>query len=379
MKIFLRFVCVCLWLIKPSFSFGMSDLTNIRIIPKEASTQIEFALTHPTKQHIFTLTNPHRIVLDFDETRLVEYLKNLDLPTTEIQSIRSGFPKRHTLRLVLETKSPVNYQISPTCASKRFKLKIFRENNIGIKRIFSPKIIEKQAEHHTIVIVIDAGHGGKDPGAIGIHGIKEKDVVLAIAKKLAELLNQKSNVRVALTRSHDYFVPLKERLKLARKGKADLFISIHADSYFNNQANGASIYALSERGATTVAAKWLAQRENYSELGGVDLDELKDQSPLLRSVLIDLAQTSTTLNSLRLGTSLLDSLDNVTQLHYTRVEKAPFMVLKSPDIPSILVEIGFISNAHEELRLHNKTKQDELAKALYDGINAYLKKYPITG
>ncbi len=145
-------------------------------------------------------------------------------------------------------------------------------------------------------------------------------------------------MRAVLTRQGDYFVPLRDRLKLARKGKADVFIAIHADSYFNTRSIGASIYALSQRGATSEAARWLARRDNYSELGGVDLSELGDQSYLLRSVLIDLAQTATITDSLRLGTCMLDALDDITRLHYTRVEQAPFVVLKSPDIPSVLVE-----------------------------------------
>lgn len=231
---------------------------------------------------------------------------------------------------------------------------------------------------HRIVIVIDPGHGGKDPGAIGSLGTREKTVVLKIANHLANLINHQSNMHAVLTRNGDYFVGLRDRIALARKGKADLFISIHADSFLGNTSNGVSVYALSRRGATSEAARWLAKRENYSELGGVNLTGLDDQSHLLRSVLIDLAQTATTRDSLLLGGSLLNSLNNVTTLHYTRVEQAPFVVLKSPDIPSVLIETGFISNPNEEKRLRDADYQNKIAIALFDGIQSYLKKYPIT-
>lgn len=364
-----------------SFAAG-ADLTNIRVMKTNTGTRIDFLLTHPAEQQIFMLSNPSRIVIDFDHTRLVEHLKNISLPTAEIKTVRSGYPKPHTLRLVFETNMPVSYQSQSSGQKQQYRLEIKAMkagNTVTPKSVVTPKITTTAHLHRYVTIVIDAGHGGKDPGAIGVHGIKEKDVVLAIATRLAQRINAEPNMHAELTRDSDYFVPLMGRLKQARKGKADLFISIHADSYFNNEASGASIYTLSRRGASTVAAKWLAQRENYSELGGVDLGELKDQSHLLRSVLIDLAQTATTTDSLRLGTTLLDSLDDVTRLHYTRVEQAPFMVLKSPDIPSILVETGFMSNAKEELRLHDKKYQDALAAALFNGITRYLKKYPITG
>ena len=222
--------------------------------------------------------------------------------------------------------------------------------------------------------MIDPGHGGKDPGAIGDRGTKEKDVVLAIGKNLAKIINQTPGMRAILTRDGDYYVSLRERLMKARKYKVDLFIAIHADSYFDNNARGASVYSLSRRGASTVAARWLAERENHDELGGVDLGELEDQSHMLRSVLIDLAQTSTTKDSLSLGASLLGSLEKVTSLHYSRVEQAPFMVLKSPDIPSLLVETGFISNPKEEKRLRDKFHQNKIAMALFQGILSYQSK-----
>jgi N-acetylmuramoyl-L-alanine amidase len=246
------------------------------------------------------------------------------------------------------------------------------------KPISKPIVIAKPKRKYIFSIVIDAGHGGKDPGARGVKGVREKDVVLAIAKKLAKEINQSSNMRAVLTRDGDYFVPLGQRLKLARKGEADLFVAIHADAYFNNSATGASVYVLSQRGASSVAARWLAQRENHSELDGVELNTLQDQSPMLRSVLIDLAQSATAQDSLRLGSSVLNALDNISALHYSHIERAPFLVLKSPDIPSILVETGFLSNPKEEVRLADPAYQAKIARALREGIAQYIKKYGMT-
>ena len=242
-------------------------------------------------------------------------------------------------------------------------------------RVTQQKMPAPIINNHPLTVMIDPGHGGKDTGAIGARGTQEKDVVLQIAKQLADLINQTPNMHAVLTRDGDYFVTLHNRLVYARKNKADIYISIHADSYFNNWASGASVYALSKNGATSIAARWLARRDNYSELGGVSLSELNDQSPLLRSVLIDLAQTVTVTDSMRLGGVLLDAMDNVTMLHYSRVEQAPFMVLKSPDIPSVLVETRFISNPAEETRLRDKKYQHKMAMSLFNGIRHYQKKY----
>lgn len=192
-------------------------------------------------------------------------------------------------------------------------------------------------------------------------------------KKLAQEINQQPHMRAVLTRQGDYFVPLYGRLKLTRKGDADLFVAIHADAHFNSSAKGASVYILSTRGASTVAAKWLAQRENHEELDDINLTSLKDQSSMLRSVLIDLAQTKTAEDSMQLGNKVLDALEDISPVHYRHVESAPFLVLKSPDIPSILVETGFLSNPQEEQRLANPAYQAKIAKALRVGIMAYVR------
>lgn len=350
----------------PLLSYALqSNITAIKVIEKNRSTQIIFKLSQPTKLRAFTLTNPNRIVLDFESTHLSVNCKKYQFQNKDILSMREGYPKANLLRIVLDMNHSLPFKNLSNKNSKEVIIEISKKNEVAA--VSAKKI-------PPLIVVIDPGHGGKDPGAIGERGTKEKDVVFAIAKNLEKIINQQPNMRAVLTRNGDYYMTLRERLMAARKHKADLFIAIHADSYFNNSARGASIYSLSRRGASTVAARWLAERENHSELGGVDLGELQDQSYLLRSVLIDLAQTSTTKESLSWGSSLLESLNEVTKLHYSRVEQAPFMVLKSPDIPSLLVETGFISNVKEEIRLSDKKHQQKLAVAIFNGIRSYQKK-----
>lgn len=237
-------------------------------------------------------------------------------------------------------------------------------------------IIKNNHVAHPLVIVLDPGHGGKDPGAGGSqgHGVQEKMIVLQIAKKLQNLLNQHSNTKAILTRQGDYYISLRERLHIARKNKADLFIAIHADAFNNPFSHGASVFALSQRGATSEAARWLAERENYSELGGVNLT---DKNYLLRSVLLDLSQTATISSSLELGEGILKNLGKITRLHNHRVEQARFVVLKSPDIPSILIETGFVSNFSEAIKLQDDQYQQQLATAIFNGIQSYFWHHPL--
>ncbi len=225
-----------------------------------------------------------------------------------------------------------------------------------------------------IIVAVDAGHGGEDPGAHGLHGTLEKNVTLAIARRLKARIDQEPNMRAVLTRDGDYFVPLAQRVAKARRLHADLFVSIHADAWVRRDARGSSVFALSERGATSTAARLLAQRENQSDLiGGVDL-AAKD--PVLAKTLLDLSLTATINDSLKLGKAVLTELGDVNDLHRGRVEQAGFAVLKAPDIPSILVETAFISNPDEEKRLKDAAYQDQIAGAVLDGIKRYLAQSP---
>ena len=225
-----------------------------------------------------------------------------------------------------------------------------------------------------LVIAIDPGHGGEDPGAIGPTGLREKDVVLAISRRLARLIDAQPGMRAHLVRDGDYFVPLQMRVVKARALKADLFVSIHADAWMQPTARGASVYALSLSGATSVAARWLASRENEADLiGGVNLNV---SDPVLKQTLLDLSQTATINDSLRLGRSVLGELGRLNRLHRKQVEQAGFAVLKAPDIPSILVETAFISNPEEEQRLADENQQERIAQSILDGIRRYVAQTP---
>jgi N-acetylmuramoyl-L-alanine amidase len=232
----------------------------------------------------------------------------------------------------------------------------------------------QRASERLVVIALDPGHGGEDPGAIGPSGLQEKHVVLAIARKLRDRLEQQPNVRVMMTRDSDFFVPLGERVRKARRVQADLFVSIHADAFMNPQARGASVFALSQRGASSTAARWMAQRENAADLvGGVNV-ATRDQT-LLRT-LLDMSTTAQIQDSLRVGREVLSHMGQVGRLHKAQVEQAGFAVLKAPDIPSILVETGFITNPEEEAKLADAAYQDRMAQALFNGIQRWIARNP---
>jgi N-acetylmuramoyl-L-alanine amidase len=225
-----------------------------------------------------------------------------------------------------------------------------------------------------VTIALDAGHGGEDPGARGRGGSREKHVTLTIARKLKAIIDAEPNMRAVLTRDADYYLPLRTRVEKARRVKADLFVSVHADAFVRPNARGSSVFALSERGATSAAARWLAKRENDADLiGGVNLD-VKDR--YLAQTLLDLSQTATIQDSLKLARAVLNEIGGVNSLHKDDVEQAGFAVLKAPDIPSILVETAFISNPEEEQRLNDDTYQDKMAHAMFRGIKRYFAKNP---
>lgn len=229
-----------------------------------------------------------------------------------------------------------------------------------------------------IIIAVDAGHGGEDPGAIGPAGTREKDVVLNIARRLASDINNTPGFKAVLTRDSDYYIGLRQRTQLAREQKADFFVSVHADAFNSPRPEGSSVYALSQRGATSETAQWLADSENRADLiGGVDGSlSLRDKDQVLRGVLLDLTMTATLNDSLSIGGQVLEQLGRINRLHKSRVEQAGFMVLKSPDIPSLLIEVGFISNPAEERRLRDPVHQQGLATAIFSGLRAHFERNP---
>lgn len=359
-----KIITILIILLLPYCAFAIQNkLTAISI---SSNNNITLSFNSYTKIKYFNLSSPNRLVMDIENTGCNLLLNKIYLNNSQVKKIRSNI--NHTkLRLVFDLKQK----------SVKTSMQKLPNNKVVFNLLFNQKSLVPVKTgiktHRKAIIVIDAGHGGKDPGAIGHRGSYEKNIVLAVSKDLYSLLKKQPGIIPKLTRSTDHFVTLRNRLNLAHKNAADMFISIHADAYKNTYAHGASVFALSQYGATSEAARWLAQKENYSELGGVDLE---GKSKLLRSVLIDLSQTFTIHESLNLGNSLINKLHQLTPLHLGQVEQAPFVVLKSPDIPSVLVEIGFISNRKEELKLRDTSYQHKVALSLKNGIINYLNKYP---
>jgi N-acetylmuramoyl-L-alanine amidase len=355
------------------------------------TTALTFVLTQPVKYRYFTLSNPNRLVVDINDAMLKADVAKVPLDNTVIKSIRAGQTGKQ-VRLVFDLKQKTDTQITLLAPKSNYRdrlLIVLTSKNAAItsKQIPEKKTLNtsknslllKAAPERDIVVVIDPGHGGKDPGAVGSYGAREKEIVLGISQALYHLMKNEPGLKPVLTRSGDYFIGLRGRLQKARNAKADMFIAIHADAYKNRSARGASVYALSQRGASSEAARWLAQKENYSELGGVDLNGLEDSDKNLRSVLIDLSQTATIAESLDIGESLLSHLSHINSLHHETVEQARFVVLKSPDIPSVLVETGFISNPSEEHNLQNPAYREQIAKAILTGIKQYFVDNPPRG
>ena len=345
---------------------------DLRMWTAPDHTRLVLDLDGQVEYRLFRLQDPARVVVDLEDTRTRADAEDLELPDPVLHDVRTGYPEPGTFRVVMDLKrdvSPKTFQLKPH-GRHGHRLVIDLHRSKGEDRRVA-RVLEQRDDYEHLVAV-DAGHGGEDPGALGPGGIQEKDVVLRIAKRVAQRINTRPGVRAFLTRKGDYFVKLRERIRMAREAKADLFISIHADAFRNARARGASIYALSRKGATDEAAAWLARSENRADLaGGVDLEEV---DKTVASVLLDLSQTATISDSLDLGGQILDRLEDFAHLHRSEVNQAPFVVLKSPDIPSILVESGFISNRAEARRLRQSDYQDRLARAIARGSDDFLQE-----
>jgi N-acetylmuramoyl-L-alanine amidase len=350
-------------------------VNGIDIDSKSGKTIITIKISSAFNYTAFSLTRPDRVVVDINDAKLAIATSSIKTNNSVIKKIRSSNGNKR-LRLVFDLKSNQkmkSMRLKPKGNNNFLSVQLSQDEKIAKKVIVKPKKLRP------IVIILDPGHGGKDPGAIGRQGAREKAITLKIAKKLKYYINKQQGMRAYLTRKGDYYVGLRQRLAIARKKDANIFISIHADAFKNRRSNGASVFALSQRGATSEAARWIAEKENYSELGGVNLSELKDKSGLVRSVLIDLSQTATIGSSLALGQRVLGFIDNITNLHHDKVEQARFVVLKSPDIPSILIETGFISNPKEEKNLNSSRYQRRIAWAVFKGLTRYFAENPPPG
>jgi N-acetylmuramoyl-L-alanine amidase len=359
-----------------------------RIWPAKDYTRLTLESKDKLEYTIFSVKDPERLVLDLETNELspalVELNDKVAADDPYIQGLRVARNRPGVVRLVLDLKAEVKPQIftlSPI-ADYGHRLVLDLHPLVAIDPLLAllaetgkrPPAALKPGIARLATIVIDPGHGGEDPGAIGRRGSREKDITLTIAKRLKALVDAEPNMRAFLTRDGDYFLPLHARVEKARKVKADLFVSIHADAFIRPDVRGSSVFALSEKRASSEAARWLANKENEADLiGGVSFDG-KDK--YLAQTLLDLSQTATIDHSLRLGNSVLQRLGSVNTLHKANVEQASFAVLKAPDVPSILVETAFISNPQEEKRLNDDSYQDKLARAILAGIREYVAKHP---
>lgn len=389
-----------LWSVFSPLALATTTIDSARLWRAPDHTRVVLDMSDTVTYKQFLLTQPDRLVIDLKQTRnkvsFDQRITQHDKQGTPLADIRVAVQNQHDLRLVFDLHTaikPISFLLAPN-KSKPHRLVIDLYDNIETSTTTtannanntrsgtqqSPPLIPTKSSLRDIVIVVDAGHGGEDPGAVSPKHLLEKTVVLDIAKKLAALINKKQGYDAILTRKSDYFVPLRKRRDQARSARADVFISIHADAFNNPQANGASVYALSQRGATSETARFLAQQENEADLiGGVGNVSLEDKDKVLRSVLVDLSMTATVGASLDIGKTVLSNIKKVTKLHKNHVEQAGFLVLKSPDVPSILVETGFISNPTEAKRLSSPHFRQKMANAIFQGVERYFYRKPPTG
>lgn len=352
---------------------GGAVLEGLRTSSTGERERFVFELDRPVEHEIFTLGDPDRVVIDIEDTRLRQALPDSARDSGMVRRIRSARRNGDDLRVVLDLDAPgqpKSFLLSPAGDYGHRLVVDVVGPQAGPGTAGGGPAPAKRARD--LVIAIDPGHGGRDPGAIGSHGGLEKDIVLSVAKRLRALLADTPGFKPVMTRDGDVFLPLAERIQRAREARADLFVSIHADAFRNPRARGSSVYTLSVNGASSEAAKWLANRENAADLlGGVSLE---DKDEMVASVLLDLSQTATIESSLNVGEQVLERLGGVNRLHRDSVQQAGFVVLKSPDIPSILVETAFISNPQEEHNLRSSGHQQKLAEAIRDGIRAYFEQ-----
>ncbi len=382
-----------------------ADVQSVRLWRAPDNTRLVFDLSGPVKHNVFTLEAPDRIVIDVSGANLKAQLDGLPLDNTPVAALRAGQPDADTLRVVVDLKAPVspksfalapNQQYghrlvvdlydqqgsSPAASASRLPANTAPASPVAPVSPTLPavKLPATPSSKRDIVIAIDAGHGGEDPGAIGPGKVYEKSVVLQIAKELQRQINAEKGFRAELVRTGDYFIPLRKRTEIARKKGADLFVSVHADAAPRSSAYGASVFALSDRGATSETARWLADSENRSDLiGGAGNVSLDDKDRMLAGVLLDLSMTASLSSSLNVGQKVLSNMGRITPLHKRRVEQAGFMVLKSPDIPSILVETGFISNPSEAKKLQTAGHQQALARSIHSGVKQFFHENPPPG
>jgi N-acetylmuramoyl-L-alanine amidase len=352
------------------------DVRGIRLWAGPDNTRVVVDLSGTAQHNLLLLHNPERVVLDVPGGHLTNVAHSAPRGGGAVKNVRVSSPSGN-FRLVLDLDRPIQAKSFLSAPNAHYGYRLVVDLGAA-KRLDKPiKAKHAPSDARDLIVAIDAGHGGEDPGAIGKNGTREKDVVLAIARELALKINAETGMKAVLTRGGDYFVPLRDRMRRARVQQADLFVSIHADSIRDRSIDGSSVYILSQRGATDEASRWLAERENASDLiGGVSLD---DKDDLLASVLLDLSQSASLNASQVAAERVLHQLSQAGEVRKHEVQQARFMVLKSPDIPSMLVETAYISNPLEEQRLRTPAHQAKLAAAIHQGVHDYFYANPPMG
>ena len=368
----IRTLAASLLLLAVSAVEAGSTVENVRIWAENDRTRVVLDLSNPVDHTIFTLRAPDRIVIDLEDSRLARALENLPTGAGSVRSIRSAVRADGELRVVLDLNEAVRSRSFTVAPNSSYGDRLV----IDLHRNGSPQAVRHASDAYTpgrdIVIAIDPGHGGRDPGAIGPGGTYEKDIVLAVSRTLASRINAEDGMRAILIRDSDVYVDLRRRMEIARDARADLFISVHADSVRDRRPRGATVYALSLSGASDEAARQLAERENAA-VGGVPLGDKPDT---IATVLLDLSQNAAISASLDVGGDVIRELGRIGFTHRDTVQQAGFLVLKSPDMPSILVETGFISNPTEERNLRSRAYQNRLADAILAGARTYFYENP---
>lgn len=369
----MRFLIACGLVVAVS-AVSAADLRDLRLWDSPEGTRVVFEFDRAPSHKVFTLQNPDRIVIDLPETQGAS-LANKAEARGVVRTVRAAAREDGSLRVVLDMHSAVDPRSFLLDPAEDYGHRLILDLAGAMAEAPVPVLepVPPGKEARPLVIAIDAGHGGEDPGARGHGGLLEKEVALAISRKLAVLVDKEPGYRAFLTRDGDYYLGLRERVQRARKADADLFVSVHANAVKNRKVRGSSVYVVSPRGATSEHARWLAQKENAADLvGGIQLENKDDE---LAAVLIDLSQSSTMEASFDVGDRMLKALGRFNPLQKEDVQQAGFMVLKAPDIPSVLVETAFITNAEDERLLRSAGYQDKIARSLLDGIKGYFSSY----
>ena len=367
-----------LWLMP--IQLWAADIESVRLWRAPDKTRLVLDLSSTVEHNIFPLQNPNRLVVDLSDSSIRTTFEGLELRNTPIAGIRAAVRNKTDVRVVLDlsgTVSPKSFTLPANEQySNRLVIDLF-DNKRVISRTLDEVVKKKDRR---IIVAIDAGHGGEDPGALGPRRVREKVVVLQLAKKIKKLFDGNPNFQGELVRSGDYYLAHRKRTQIARDKQADFFISIHADAFTDPSAHGASVYALSTTGATSEQARYLADKENRADLiGGASSLSLDGRDEVLAGVLLDLSMNATLRRSLDAGDYVLKNMGTVARLHKKKVEQAGFLVLKSPDIPSLLLETGFISNPNEAQKLSTSGYQNKMAQAIFEGIEQYFLDNPPPG